>query len=327
MLNLPLTKTKTHAAVPLRILNDAMTAPSHPASASPNAAPSAPLSSDQGAKAEASLLRAEGISKRFGERTVLDGVSFAVEPGQIVTLIGPNGAGKTTLVRIALGLIDADSGHIQRRPGLRLGYMPQALHIDPTLPLTVRRFLTLAQRRAAASSDEKPEARETQTSIDDTLAQLKVSHLADAQIGGLSGGELQRVLLARALLRKPHLLVLDEPAQGVDIAGQAELYALIDSIAESQGCGVLMISHDLHLVMSSTDEVICLNHHVCCHGKPESVSTDPAYLSLFGAGATDSLAVYTHHHTHEHDIHGNVVGDVTAEDGDTESHSHEGCSH
>lgn len=248
------------------------------------------------------LLEARAIEKQFNGRKVLDSVSFSVEPGQIVTLIGPNGAGKTTLVRIALGLIEADAGGITRRADLRLGYMPQSLHIDPTLPLTVERFLRLALRHARGNEADP---------IGAVLKQLKIDQLRQSQVAALSGGERQRVLLARALLRKPHLLVLDEPAQGVDIAGQAELYALIDSIAESEGCGVLMISHDLHLVMSSTDEVICLNHHVCCHGKPEAVSTDPAYLSLFGAGASNSLAVYTHHHTHEHDIHGDVIGECS----------------
>jgi len=252
--------------------------------------------------AQPPLLEARAIEKQFNGRKVLDSVSFSVEPGQIVTLIGPNGAGKTTLVRIALGLIEADAGSITRRPDLRLGYMPQSLHIDPTLPLTVERFLALALRHTRASEADP---------IGAVLGQLKITQLRHSQVAALSGGERQRVLLARALLRKPHLLVLDEPAQGVDIAGQAELYALIDSIAESEGCGVLMISHDLHLVMSSTDEVICLNHHVCCHGKPETVSTDPAYLSLFGAGASNSLAVYTHHHTHEHDIHGDVIGECS----------------
>ena len=247
------------------------------------------------------LLSAVDIGKVFDDRVVLERVSFSIQPGQIVTLIGPNGAGKTTLVRIALGLLDADSGTITRREGLRLGYMPQSLHVEPTLPLTVQRFLALALRGTKESAGGHE--------IEETLTSLHVPHLVHAQLNSLSGGELQRVLLARALLRKPHLLVLDEPAQGVDIAGQAELYSIIDSIAETQGCGVLMISHDLHLVMSSTDEVICLNHHVCCHGRPETVSNDPAYLSLFGAGVTDSLAVYTHHHTHEHDIHGNVIGE------------------
>jgi len=165
--------------------------------------------------------------------------------------------------------------------------------IESTLPITVRRFLQLA----TPSFHDR---------IDATLQQLEISQLAEQQVISVSGGELQRVLLARALLRNPHLLILDEPAQGVDIAGQAKLYALIGKIRNQNGCGVLMISHDLHLVMSSTDEVVCLNQHVCCHGKPDQVSTDPAFLELFGAQISTNLAVYTHHHNHEHDITGEV---------------------
>ena len=187
-----------------------------------------------GGNAQQPLLSAVGIGKHFGDRLVLEGVSFAIRSGQIVTLIGPNGAGKTTLVRIALGLLEADTGTITRREGLRLGYMPQSLHVEPTLPLTVYRFLQLALRGAPKPLDS--------TEMLATLSLLQIPHLEQAQLTGLSGGELQRVLLARALLRKPHLLVLDEPAQGVDIAGQAELYSLIDTIAETQGCGVLMLS-------------------------------------------------------------------------------------
>lgn len=239
------------------------------------------------------LLTASGVCKSFGERKVLENIDLSIKGGQIVTLIGPNGAGKTTLVRIALGLIQADSGSIFHRPSLRIGYMPQKIQVEATLPLTVVRFLQLANRN------------EPQLLLE-TLQELKISHLATQQLSAISGGELQRVLLARALLRSPHLLVLDEPAQGVDLAGQAELYQLISEISKAKGCGVLMISHDLHLVMSTTDEVICLNHHICCHGKPEQVSSDPAYLDLFGASASQNLAVYTHHHNHEHDIAGDI---------------------
>ena len=146
-----------------------------------------------------------------------------------------------------------------------------------------------------------------QEQIDGVLDALQINHLAHQQVRNVSGGELQRVLLARALIRKPNLLILDEPAQGVDVSGQAELYQLIDQIADQQTCGILMISHDLHLVMSATDEVVCLNQHICCHGKPEHVSNDPAYLALFGKGGVESIAVYTHHHNHSHDIHGNVI--------------------
>jgi zinc transport system ATP-binding protein len=245
------------------------------------------------ANASPVLLSANAINMDFDGKTILDNISLTIDEGQIVTLIGPNGAGKTTLVRIALGLLQPDSGTIYHRPSLRIGYMPQRVHVEPTLPLTVNRFLQLANRRDADL-------------LSATLEQLKIAHLAKNQLAAVSGGELQRVLLARALLRKPELLILDEPAQGVDLAGQAEFYQLISEISDSQGCGVLMISHDLHLVMSSTDEVICLNHHICCHGKPEHVSNDPAYLSLFGASASESLAVYTHNHNHEHDIGGSV---------------------
>lgn len=239
------------------------------------------------------LLRINSVCKNFGDRKVLENIDLSIENGQIVTLIGPNGAGKTTLVRIALGLIQADSGSLYRRPSLRIGYMPQKVHIEATLPLTVVRFLQLANRN-------NPKL------LLETLQELKIGHIGRQQLSAISGGELQRVLLARALLRNPQLLILDEPAQGVDFAGQAELYQLISEISKQKNCGVLMISHDLHLVMSATDEVICLNHHICCHGKPEQVSTDPAYLDLFGASASQNLAVYTHHHNHEHDITGNI---------------------
>ena len=239
------------------------------------------------------LLSASGINKSLAARQLLQNIDLEIREGQIVSLIGPTGAGKTTLVRVLLGLLTADSGKIFHRPQLRIGYMPQQLSIKSTLPITVHRFLRLAN---PSSADR----------IDTALQQLDISRLAQQQLISISGGELQRVLLARALLRDPHLLILDEPAQGVDIAGQAELYELIGKIRNQNGCGVLMISHDLHLVMSSTDEVICLNHHVCCHGKPDQVSSDPAFLELFGAQVSTNLAVYTHHHNHEHDIAGEV---------------------
>ena len=239
------------------------------------------------------LLAVNGIHKNFGDRRVLDNISLRVDEGKIVTLRGPNGAGKTTLVRIALGLMEPDLGSVIQRKGLRIGYMPQKMHVEPTLPITVARFLRLADKLTAAQ-------------IESTLSQLNILHLHDHQLAAISGGEMQRVLLARALLRLPQLLILDEPAQGVDLAGQAELYQLISKISKKNNCGVLMISHDLHLVMSATDEVVCLNHHVCCHGKPEQVSNDPAYLDLFGPNTAKALAVYTHDHNHEHDLTGNI---------------------
>ncbi|MCB1665369.1 MAG: zinc ABC transporter ATP-binding protein ZnuC [Pseudomonadales bacterium] len=240
------------------------------------------------------LVKANNISIQFGDRQVLQHVNLSVHQGQIVTLIGPNGAGKTTLIRVILGLLPVRSGTVEKQPGLRIGYMPQKLHIEPTMPITVRRFLELAKRNSSEP-------------IGRFLEEVQVSHLMDHQLGSISGGEMQRVLLARALSQSPQLLVLDEPAQGVDVAGQADLYQLINDIRTAHHCGVLMISHDLHLVMAKTDEVVCLNHHICCHGRPEQVSVDPSYLALFGKKEAKNLAVYTHHHNHHHDLTGEVV--------------------
>ncbi|MGK4343103.1 zinc ABC transporter ATP-binding protein ZnuC [Ectopseudomonas oleovorans] len=239
------------------------------------------------------LIRLDGVAVSFNGQPVLDNVQLSVQPGEIVTLIGPNGAGKTTLVRVVLGLLQPDSGNVRRAPRLRIGYMPQKLHVDATLPLSVLRFLRLVpgvdRQRALAA-----------------LAEVGAEQVIDSPLQSISGGEMQRVLLARALLREPQLLVLDEPVQGVDVAGQAELYRLISRLRERHGCGVLMVSHDLHLVMSATDQVVCLNRHVCCSGHPEQVSGDPAFIELFGQDAK-SLAVYHHHHDHDHDLHGGVV--------------------
>jgi len=231
-------------------------------------------------------LTLDGVSLAFGRRQVLENVSLKLHPGEIVTLIGPNGAGKTTLLRVALGLEKPDTGDVRLKPGLRLGYLPQRLKIDDTLPLTVRRFLSLAPhaRRGGAEA----------------LGETGAGHTLDLPVQTLSGGELQRVLLARALMRDPDLLVLDEPVQGVDVAGQAEIFALIRRIRDTRKTAILLVSHDLHLVMAKTDKVICLNRHVCCSGHPDEVMRDPAYRALFGEAA-DAFALYTHHHDHGHD--------------------------
>ncbi len=242
---------------------------------------------------DALLVQLNDISFHVQNRSILDSVSLSVRAGEIVTLIGPNGAGKTTLVKIVLGLLSPSSGSLVRNSKLRLGYMPQKFHLDPNLPLSVTRFLKLTQKADAA--------------IEASLREVGILHLAKSAITSISGGELQRVLLARALLRKPQLLVLDEPVQGVDVAGQSELYQLISHVKDHYHCGVLMVSHDLHLVMSATDTVVCLNQHVCCQGHPDTVSSDPAYLSLFGKKGVDSMATYTHHHDHQHDLSGHVV--------------------
>ncbi|WP_459207364.1 zinc ABC transporter ATP-binding protein ZnuC [Pseudomonas sp. MLB6B] len=239
------------------------------------------------------LIRLQQVGVSFAGETVLEQIDLTVAPGQIVTLIGPNGAGKTTLVRAVLGLLKPHRGTVWRQPRLRIGYMPQKIQVDPTLPLSVLRFLRLVPGvdRATALS---------------ALQEVGAEHVIDSPIQTVSGGEMQRVLLARALLRKPQLLVLDEPVQGVDVVGQSELYRLITRLRDRYGCGVLMVSHDLHLVMSATDQVVCLNRHVCCSGHPEQVSGDPAFVELFGQTASN-LAVYHHHHDHSHDLHGAVV--------------------
>ena len=249
--------------------------------------------SDVSEAGRSELLRLSAIHKSFRNRSLLSDINLAIHAREIVTLIGPNGAGKTTLMRIALGLSQPDRGTVARLPGLRIGYMPQKLHVDEVLPLTVRRFLSL-HRRATAEN------------VEAALVETRADHLMHTPIQHVSGGEMQRILLARALLGDPQLLVLDEPVQGVDVNGQGELYNLIGTLRDRHGCGVFMVSHDLHMVMAATDRVICLNHHVCCSGTPEAVGQDPAFHALFGM-ASASFALYTHHHDHRHDLSGDVV--------------------
>jgi zinc transport system ATP-binding protein len=246
-----------------------------------------------------------------------------VRPGEIVTLIGPNGSGKSTSAKMAIGVTKADEGRVERKPGLRVGYVPQRLSVDWTMPLTVRRLMTLT---APLSSAE----------VNTALEAVGIAHLAGAEVQHLSGGEFQRALLARAMARKPDILVLDEPVQGVDFSGEIALYDLITSIRNSTGCGILLISHDLHVVMAETDTVICLNGHVCCRGTPAAVSQSPEYMRLFGAKAAQTLAVYSHDHDHTHLPDGRVQhadGSVTdhchPEDGHHhhDHHDHHGHDH
>lgn len=239
------------------------------------------------------LLRLEQATVNFSGTAAVDRVDLVIQPTDIITLIGPNGAGKTTLIKAILGIQPLSSGRLWRRQGLRIGYMPQRLQLQPTLPLSVERFLAFT----GAGKQQ----------IQEALGRTRIEHLLKSSIHNLSGGEMQRLLLSRALLRKPHLLVLDEPAQAVDVNGQAAMYDLIRSLRDELSCAILMISHDLHLVMASTDRVICLNQHVCCSGSPELVSTDPAFTELFGQRVAESLAVYHHRHNHQHDLHGEVL--------------------
>lgn len=239
------------------------------------------------------LIEAQDVSLKFDERAGIEHVSVAIKAGEIVTLIGPNGAGKSTLVRILLGLLKPDSGAVTRKADLRVGYVPQNLAADPAMPMTVDRFLRMAENGSKKAMTE-------------TLNEVGATALKEASLDQLSGGELQRVHLARALLREPDILVLDEPTQSVDYSGQAELYALIAAIRDRRGCGILIISHDLHLVMSNTDHVLCLNHHVCCEGHAEAVSQHPEYQALFGPSVAEGIAVYSHHHDHSHGLSGSV---------------------
>ena len=239
------------------------------------------------------LVELDRAGVRRGGNWLVRGVDLSVSPGEIVTLIGPNGSGKSTTAKMTLGILKPSEGSSRRKTDLRVGYVPQKLAIDWTLPLTVRRFMRLTNALAA-------------TECSQALEQPGASQLIDAEMRTLSGGEMQRVMLARAIARKPDLLVLDEPVQGVDYAGEIAIYGLISEIRNALGCGILMISHDLHVVMAAADQVICLNGHVCCRGTPSDVSNNEHYQALFGTRASSELAVYRHKHNHVHLPDGSV---------------------
>ncbi|MCR8549833.1 metal ABC transporter ATP-binding protein [Salipiger sp. P9] len=234
------------------------------------------------------LIEATGLHVSLGGHEVLQGVDFAIAPGEIVTIVGPNGSGKSTLLRTLIGALKPSAGRIRRKPGLRLGYVPQKLLMDPTLPMTVMRFLSLPRRVPA---EERRAA----------LAEAGAEALGERPMSGLSGGQFQRVMLARALLTRPELLLLDEPTQGLDQPGSAAFYQQIEHIREHLGCAVVMVSHELHVVMSASDRVVCLNGHVCCQGHPEIVAQAAEYRALFGTGTHGALALYRHEHSHVHD--------------------------
>ena len=231
------------------------------------------------------LVEVAGAGVRRGDRWLVESVDLKIRRGEIVTLIGPNGSVKSTTAKMITGVLKPDTGSVTRKPELRIGYVPQKLAIDWTLPLTVRRLMNLTSRH---STDEVAAA----------LEAVGIPHLAGADVQHLSGGEFQRALLARAMIRKPDLLVLDEPVQGVDFSGEVALYELITKIRDETQCGVLLISHDLHVVMAATDTVVCFNGHVCCTGSPSTVFHSEEYKQLFGSRA--QLALYEHHHDHTH---------------------------
>jgi zinc transport system ATP-binding protein len=250
------------------------------------------------------LVSGEGLGLTLAGRQILENVDIAVHAGEIVTIIGPNGAGKTTLARLLLGLVKPTQGVVKRQSGLRVGYVPQRFPIDPAIPIDVRRFLTLGVRA-------------TQPAIKSVLQEVGATHLIDQQIATLSGGEFQRVCFARALIGMPCLLVLDEPAQADDYAGEIQLYELIAEIRDRRRCGILLISHDLHVVLGASDRVICISGHVCCEGVPDNVASHPEYMRLFGREAGQAVAIYRHQHDHRHDLSGAV------KEGDGCGHTHD----
>jgi len=247
----------------------------------------------EGSDKERLLVEARNIGVQRAGRWLVRNVDLKVHKGEIVTLIGPNGSGKSTTAKLILDLLSLDEGQVVLRRQLKVGYVPQSLAIDPSLPLTVKRLMTLT----ASYTDQQ---------IARALARTGASSCIDRSIQNLSGGEFQRVLLARALMARPQLLVLDEPVQGVDYAGEIALYELIAALRDELACGILLISHDLHIVMAATDTVICLNGHVCCSGPPERVANAPEYRQLFGARAADTLALYHHDHDHYHHDDGSI---------------------
>lgn len=234
------------------------------------------------------LIAANGLSVRIGGTTILENVTCDISSNEIVTIVGPNGSGKTTLVRALLGLADGVSGQITRKPNLKLGYVPQKLYIDQTMPLNVDRFLKVGRTSRPLKALDQV---------------LDVDRLRQKQIHDLSGGQFQRVLFARALRDDPDLLVLDEVTRGLDQNGAAEFYQLVEQVRNETGCGVLMVSHDLHVVMAASDRVLCLNGHICCAGTPQHVASAPEYRAMFGSGTKGALALYRHEHNHAHHDH------------------------
>ena len=232
----------------------------------------------------------KNISLKLNNNEILRDINLQLRKGEITTLIGPNGGGKTSIARILIGVIKPSHGKVLIEKNYKIGYMPQKLNIDDTIPIRVIDFINL-------SSLQNHNSKENQEKL---AGRLGLTNILQKSIHEISGGELQKVSMLRALIQNPEILVLDEPTQFMDIAAQGEFYQLIDEIREQKHCAVLMISHDLHMVMQKTNQVICVNHHICCHGNPESISEHPEYLSLFGKNKIDNIAIYSHHHDHKH---------------------------
>lgn len=240
--------------------------------------------SDTSAQEPLAVLKDVGL--KIGGLTILDRISFSIPPGEIITLIGPNGAGKTSLLKIILGIVRPTAGTVEKKQGLSIGYVPQKLNVPMSIPLTVERFLRL-------------DGNYGDSEMQSALSEAGIGHLLTRSIHPLSGGETQRVMLARTLLKRPGLLVLDEPAQGLDPAGEEQFYALLTELNQKRGCAILMVSHDLHFVMARTHKVLCLNRHICCSGTPQDVAGAADYMKMFGHDSPH-MALYRHHHDHVH---------------------------
>ena len=238
------------------------------------------------------LLKVENVGLLKNDKWLVKDVSLEIRKGEIVTLIGPNGSGKSTTAKIALGIHKKIEGKVQKFTD-KIGYVPQKISIDWTLPIRVIDFMLLTEKL-------------TNDQINASLNLTGVDHLKNKSLSNLSGGEFQRVLIARAVSKQPELLVLDEPVQGVDFKGEIALYELIKKISDKMKCGILLISHDLHVVMSATDYVLCLNGHVCCSGTPHHVVQDSKYKELFGDRASNILSLYEHKHDHTHSPDGTI---------------------
>lgn len=251
------------------------------------------------AKQNKKLVKLTDAGIQHDARWLVRGVSFTVDKGEIVTLIGPNGSGKSTTAKMVLGVLEPSEGNVQKHPGLVASYVPQKVSIDWTLPLRVEHFMQLTGKVSGGD-------------VQSALAATGADHLLREDMRTLSGGEFQRVMIARAISRKPELLVLDEPVQGVDFTGETELYDLIKRLRDDLDCGVILISHDLHVVMAATDIVICLNGHVCCSGTPKLVAESDEYRALFGHQVAPGLALYEHKHDHTHDADGKLSHDQTS---------------
>ena len=230
------------------------------------------------------LLKIHNLNVQYGNKKVLQNLNLFLNNGEIVTIVGPNGSGKTTLFKAIIGTAPIKTGTVELKPNLTIGYVPQQLNIDQSLPLTVGRCLQIAQK-----TNEK--------TFKKTLKIVNIENILKIQISNLSGGQLQRVLLARAIMNEPALLLLDEATRGLDQPGAASFYRLIENIRKETGCAILMISHDLHVVMAASDRVICLNGHICCEGAPQNVATSPQYKALFGSDAVGAFALYKHSHS------------------------------